>query len=325
MRIGVFIYLLLCGLSYSTLYAQVPPVYQEHQMFEQYINPAITGRDKSLKLVASYKNYWPNTQNSPYSIAVAADGRIGDYNFYNPRKFLNKSNFLSKDRMAIGGLLMYSGNGPENYFYASGNYAYFIPFDPIASRELSFGLSANILNYSLDYSMFDPLDPGDSELDEETSYWIPDVGFGIYYHTQQFFIGASANELFKTEHPLEEFNETKNSIDYFGQTGYKFYLKRFDLEPSVFTAKINQDPLYYYAQLKGYYKNYNWLYVGYKSTQVVSAGIGFRINRMHVAYVYDHYVGKMGKYFSSAHEIVLGINVGVFEPEGIRKVIKHKR
>jgi hypothetical protein len=45
---------------------------------------------------------------------------------------------------------------------------------------------------------------------------------------------------------------------------------------------------------------------------------------MHIAYAYDQNISKMSSYFSSAHEIMFGINIGLFEPEGIKKTIKRR-
>jgi len=43
------------------------------------------------------------------------------------------------------------------------------------------------------------------------------------------------------------------------------------------------------------------------------------VGRLHLAYGYEHSISSMSNYFSGSHEIMLGLNIGLFEPEGIRK------
>ena len=173
--------------------------------------------------------------------------------------------------------------------------------------------------------MLDPLDPGDPELvNLSDRYLSPESGAGIYYHDKQFHIGLSVNELLQVENPY--FKETiSNTRDFFFQTGYKFYLQRFELEPSIFVAQINNRPVYMYNQVKLYYLNYNWISIGYKTTNSAIVSAGVRARRMFVAYSYEVNISRLQTHFGGSHEIMLGINIGLFEPEGIKKTVKVKR
>jgi type IX secretion system PorP/SprF family membrane protein len=238
---------------------------------------------------------------------------------------LNKGNLMSKSRMGMGGFLMYDRNGPLANFYASFTYAYFVPLNYNSSTELSFGLSAQLSHYSINYNLLEPNDPGDPELENLDKLPVTaDGSFGIYFHTKQFYAGISANELLKSVNPLENETYYQNKRDFFLQTGYKFYLKQFDLEPSVFLGKIDNDPLYFYGQIKAYYQNYNWLAIAYRSTNSLAFSLGIRVRRMHIGYIYEQSISKMSNYFSGAHEIMLGLNIGLFEPEGLRKTVRRR-
>ena len=309
----------------GSIRAQNNPVYSKHYSFEQFVNPAITGRDRYPFLNLSYKKYWIGTENSPAQACIGGSFRLGHFGFYTPTMMLNKGKLLSKNRMGFGGFMMHDKNGPLTAFYASLTYAYFIPLNYNSTTELSFGLSAQLSHYSINQSLLEPNDPGDPELANlDKIPLIGDGGFGVYFHTKQFYAGASANELFQSRNPLEDESFYKNKRDFFFQTGYKFYLKQFDFEPSVFIGKIDNDPLYYYGQVKAYYQNYNWLAIAYRSTKTMAISLGIRVRRMHIAYIYEQSISKMSSYFSGAHEIMLGLNIGLFEPEGIRKTVKVK-
>ena len=302
--------------------SQISPLYSKHYNYEQFVNPAITGRDYYPMVIVAHKKYWLGIKDSPSTTCIGASMRLGTYNFYTPRMMVNKSNFVSKSRVGIGGFMMYETDGPLNYLNGTFTYSYFIPFKNSAT-QLSFGLSVQFQSYSVNQGMLDPLDDNDPELlklnDEK---FVPEAGFGTYLHDDQFFIGLSVNDLLLSDLPLTNNDITKNKRDFFFLTGYKFFLKRFELEPSVFIAKINDTPLYKFAQLKLYYMNYNWFAVSYRSTKSLMVSAGFRLRRFYLAYNYEHSASKMMKYFEGSHEIMLGVNIGLYKVEGIRKVVR---
>ena len=109
--------------------SQSSPVYYHHYNYEQFVNPAITGRDHYPLVSLSHKKFWIGTENSPAVTCFGGSFRMGQYNFYTPTKMLNKGWWLSKSRMGLGGLIIYEQNGPLKIVYGSANYAYFIPLN----------------------------------------------------------------------------------------------------------------------------------------------------------------------------------------------------
>lgn len=302
--------------------SQVPAFYEKYYNYEYAINPAITGRDYYPVVNLSHKKYWLGTADSPSTTCFGGTFRLGNYNFYNPKMLLNKSRFASKSRMGFGGFIMHEKDGPLSYMHGSINYAYFIPLNQ-SRDQLSFGLSAQLFHYSINESLLNPLDEGDEQLiGLNDQKYIPEAGFGVYFHNNQLSFGMSLNDLFLSDVSLTSAPDKKNKRDLFIQMGYKFFVKWFEIEPSVFTAQIDEDPLFYSGQLKLYYMNYNWVSISYKSTEMLSYAIGFKLNRFYAAYIFEHSLSSMIKYYSGAHEIMLGINIGLYEAEGLRKIAK---
>lgn len=306
-------------------FTQISPVYAKHYIYEQFINPAITGRDYYPVVNFSHKKYWLGTDESPGTTCFGASMRLGSYNFYTPKMMLNKSKWNSKGRMGIGGFVMHETDGPLRFTNGILTYSYFVPFNEGAS-QLSFGLSLQLSHYSINRGILSPLNEDDPYLFEEgDNTLIPESGFGVYYHTDQFYAGASVNDLFLSELPFNNSKVVNNKRDFFLQSGYKFFLKYVEVEPSLFCAIINDRPLYYFGQFKLYYRNYNWVAVAYKSTKSVLLSAGFRLQRFYFAYVYDQSVSSMVKYYQGSHEIMIGLNIGLYEKEGIRKVTRNNR
>jgi type IX secretion system PorP/SprF family membrane protein len=302
---------------------QVSPLYAKHYNYEQFVNPAITGRDRYPMVSLSHKRNWIGTKNAPTTTCAGASLRLGTFDFYTPTMMINKGRLLSRDRMGFGGFVMLGQNGPLTQFYSSLTYAYFVPLNNNHTTELSFGLSAHLRHSGINENMLDPNEPGDPALANlDDLPYQADGDFGIYFHTKQFHAGCSFNELFHVKSPLEDNRYCENSTDFFFQTGYKFYLRRFDLEPSVFLGRIDKNPLYLYAGIKAFYKDYNWLAIAYKSSGTLTMSVGFRVSRLHLAYGYEQSITSMSNYFSGSHEITLGLNIGLFKPEGIRKTTR---
>jgi type IX secretion system PorP/SprF family membrane protein len=308
----------LCFISLPS-FGQTSPLYSNFFTYEQFINPAITGRDKSPVINLSHKLYMIGMEGSPSATCLGGSMRLGSFDFYNPHMMINKTKLISRGRMGFGAMLIHEKDGPLSSYFGEFTYAYFVPFNHNYS-ELSFGLSAQFSSFNINKSILEPADKDDPEfLNLSNSGVIPEGGCGIYYHDLQFYAGASINDLFLAKRPYNRNNSVPNKWDYFFQTGYKFFLKYLEMEPSLYVAQIDDKPFFYYSQLKFYYQNTNWLVIGYKSVKSVLVSLGLSINRYHVAYAYEQNISDMGNYFRGSHEIMVGINIGLYEPQGIRK------
>jgi type IX secretion system PorP/SprF family membrane protein len=306
--------LLFLNLFLVSSLAQISPLYSEHFNYEQFINPAITGKDNSAIINLSHKQFFYGVEGSPYSTCLATSFRLETFDFYKSQKMINNTKLFSRARVGLGAMLMQEKDGPLNTYFAAFNYAYFLPLKH-ANSELSFGLSVQILNYHLNTDMLKPVDSDDPKiLNANKNNVIPESGFGIYYHDPQFYAGVSVNDLLLSKRPLNESNIFKNKRDYFFQSGYKFFLKRFELEPAVYLAQIDDNPFYYFGQLKLWYFNYNWFSFGYGSEKSLLFSLGIGLKRLSISYAYEHNISGMGSYYNSSHEIKIGMNIGHYEP-----------
>lgn len=301
------------------------PAYEnsKYYSYEQVMNPAATGRDRYPFFNFSSKKYWIGTPDSPFEVCMGGAFRLGRYNFYKPNMLLNKGSFTSRERMGGGGFMMFDQNGPLQYLVGELEYAYHLPLDASGTTELSLGLALNISNYNINTNLLDPLDPGDlvlANLNKQKP--LLDGGFGIYFNTEQLFVGSSVKNILGTK--MFPNDPQKGTKDYFVNGGYKFFLHYFDLEPSMVIAYAEGTP-FYSSQIKAYYRDYNWLSLSYMSTNTIRLALGFRVGRIHVAYAFEQSVSKMANYFSNSHELMLGLNIGLFEPAGLRKTIKRRR
>jgi type IX secretion system PorP/SprF family membrane protein len=315
-----YLFYFFLTMSPKDIFGQLTSGKTTYYTYEQVQNPASTGRDRYPFINLSSKKYWLNTPNSPYEICLGGTFRLGQFNFYKPNMMLNKANFVSRDRMGLGGFLMYDQDGPMGYLFGEFEYAYHLPLNTNRTTELSFGLSLNISDYNINKSLLDPIDNNDPLLTNvEKQAPALDGGFGIYFNTSQLFAGGSIKDILASE--LYKEDTVKNKRDYFINGGYKFFLHFFDLEPSIVMALIDDNP-FYSGQVKVYYKDNNWLSLGYMSSNIFRFAVGFRVQRIHIVYALEQSVSRMAKYFPNSHEIILGINIGLFEPGRLKKTVK---
>jgi type IX secretion system PorP/SprF family membrane protein len=299
--------------------AQISPLYPEHINYMQFINPAMTGSDRYPIIDLSYKQYWVGTQYAPSTACLGGSMRLGAFDFYNPKGLLSNRGFFTRSRMGFGGIIMKASDGPMNSYNFTFSYAYYIPLNS-SNTELSLGLSAQFLYYNIDQSLLDPYAQGDPALNNlNDNHIVPESGFGAYFHNSQLYIGASVNDLLLTNLPYTSNSIGPNKRDYFFNGGYKFFLKYFDLEPSLYMAQIDNMPLNGLMQLKLYYKDYNWLAVAYRSTKVILVSVGINVHHIYITYTFEHSLSQMANYFGSSHEIMLGVNIGPNEPNRIKK------
>jgi hypothetical protein len=83
--------------SFLNVWSQNPQVYYQHYNFEQFVNPAITGRDLYPFAALSYKRYSLPSDFSSNITCLGGSFRMGQYDFYTPRKMLNKGKLYGLD------------------------------------------------------------------------------------------------------------------------------------------------------------------------------------------------------------------------------------
>ena len=154
------------------------------------INPAITGAENIPKIIMSYDKQFLGIDHSPETYSVSGQLRIGKYDFYNPRQFINESKFRSLGRVGIGGGIFYDKDGPLSQLMINMAYAYHIPFKN--ESQLSFGLSGILYNYRLNSSEFIPYHLNDPFLyvdpEKRTTF---NTGIGMHYTIKSLFTGIS--------------------------------------------------------------------------------------------------------------------------------------
>ncbi len=300
--------------------SQMSAVYKNYRFNEFVINPAISGINDYTVIATSVSKQWAKTPGSPFTAGIGGHWRLGQHGFYNPRMYLNKTEYASKDRVGLGGYAMHDRNGPLHSSFFLTSYSYAIPFYKIKSK-LSFGISTKFTSLKLNKDELNPLDKNDPYLlrmdESEFSF---DMDFGVLFHTKKWVAGISTADLFQTDNKLSNNGDYDNKIDYFFYGYYKFEKEKFQAEPLIVLMYIDSHYPIYELRNKFYFKSFHWLEIGYRSKDCIMITLAYRFSKATISYKYEHSINEYRNIYTSINEISFGFNLGMNQVEAVRKL-----
>jgi type IX secretion system PorP/SprF family membrane protein len=269
---------------------------QQDAQFTQYmhntinINPAYAGSRGAMSVFGLYRTQWVGLDGAPETSALSLHTPV------------NNSN------VGLGFSLINDKIGPTTENNFSVDFSYSIPTS--ATAKLSFGIkgSANIFN--LDPNKLTPEHQGDPQFSDFKNKFSPNVGAGVYYHSDKGYIGLSVPNFIQTNRYDD--NETaifKEQINYYLIAGYVFNLDRYEMikfKPAVLAKMVEGSPLQLDASANFMFNDKFVLGVSYRWSAALSAMAGFQVTKsMYVGYAYDRETTKLNNYNSGSHEIFL--------------------
>lgn len=274
------------------------------------VNPAIAGSEFDPVLNVSASKTWLGITESPSTQMLSTSLRIGNFDFYNPKMFLNKTGLKAYEKIGLGAVVYNHQEGPVSNRGAQLAYAYHIPF---RQSRLSLGLAGSFNSYMLDQSGFKPVNPADPGIDySRESLNAFNANIGVYYYTPDYFAGISALNLF----PGPE-NYNIQATEFSLQGGYIFKDPgKVMLEPSVIINYNEEEEFSFDIYTKMYFMRLNWVAIAYHSYKAFSIQTGLRIRKFYISYSVRAHLSKIVRYNAGTHEIGLGLNIGTRRLEG---------
>ncbi|PIQ16867.1 MAG: hypothetical protein COW67_00810 [Flavobacteriales bacterium CG18_big_fil_WC_8_21_14_2_50_32_9] len=288
-------YLLIVFLMFlgSVVFAQQLPHFSQYYMNDFLINPAIAGVNNYFEGKSGHRYQWEGITDAPRTYTLSVNG---------PTK---------NEKMGLGGYLFTDVVGPTRRTGFNLAYSYHVKLND--NLKLAFGLSAGLLQFTIDGSKITLRDEGDAIITNGVqSVLIPDAGFGTYLYHKKFYLGFSAPQLLNSK--VKFFDEGKNPngklpAHFFVTGGYKFDISNdFMLEPSFFVKYISPAPVMYDASLRIMYQQKLWLAGTYRHHDAIAVSLGYLINdSFTIAYAYDFTTTNIKNHISGSHELMIGI------------------
>ncbi len=287
--------LLLIAVAAIQLKAQQLPQYSNYMINDFVLNPAVGGNN----------NYFEGKSNNRYQWIGITDA---------PRTYILSVNGPTKNlKMGLGGILFTDIAGPSRRtgFYLS--YAYHLKVtDKI---KVSMGLSAGLLQYTVDGSKISLHDPSDLVISSGIqSVILPDFGLGVYVYStdHKWYAGASAPQILQNK--IKFFDYTTSTLSKlvthsYITGGYKYDLNDdFKIEPSACIKFANPAPIQFDIGVRGIYKEKIWLGGAFRYLDAISVMVGYLMQEsITFAYAYDFTTTNIRKYSTGTHELMIGI------------------
>jgi type IX secretion system PorP/SprF family membrane protein len=276
MRLKLLIVILgLCG----CVMAQHNSSYSQYMFNGLLINPAYAGSNDALNLTALYRKQWAGIENAPNTLSFTA---------HTP---------LKNKKVNLGLILISERFGITEHLKASLIYAYRIK---LFKGHLSFGLLGGVNSYKMNWNNIHTTQSGDESFNSTMQKHIyPEAGFGVYFHSQKFFFGLSAPDMYSNTFSL-------NRTIAMSTGGLINVSENFKIKPALMIKYIMNSPVDANVSTTFYWKDVIGLGVGYSYNTSIIGLIDLKINdQFRIGYSYDYATTSLNKYSTGSHEVML--------------------
>ncbi|AWA28616.1 hypothetical protein HYN48_00140 [Flavobacterium magnum] len=275
----------------SGMYAQQDAQFTQYMYNTVNVNPAYAGSRGVMSAFVLHRTQWVGLDGAPVtntaSIHTPIEGsKIGlGVSVINDRIGISDENDISAD-------ISYTIKTSEEW-------------------KLSFGLKATANLLSVDFSRLTLRNPGDyaiSQQDNIDNRFTPNIGAGIYYHSDKTYIGVSIPHFLETSHYEDNTSSVASEkMHFFLIAGRVFDLSEsVKFKPALLTKMVKGAPLQ--VDVSGNFLINDKLNLGlaYRWDAALSAMVGFQINdSFFLGYGYDLETTKLANYNSGSHEVFL--------------------
>jgi type IX secretion system PorP/SprF family membrane protein len=293
MKFLISIFLLLVGFSSI---AQQDAQYTQYMYNTIAINPAYAGNRGMLSAVALHRSQWVGLDGAPETQSLSVHSPVG------------------LGQLGLGLSVVNDKIGPSTETYFNGDISYTI--ETGVEGRLSFGLKlgAHVLDVNFnELNIFDSTDPAFQEnIDNRLT---PNVGTGVYFHTDKFYAGLSAPNLLRNEHFERSNNNNANSfiaserIHYYLTSGYVFDINpSLKFKPSTMVKAVAGAPLQVDVTANFLISEKLTLGAAYRLDAAVSGLIGYQVSdQFQVGLAYDRETTELGNsiYNDGSFEVFL--------------------
>ncbi|MEG0850258.1 MAG: type IX secretion system membrane protein PorP/SprF [Flavobacterium sp.] len=269
---------------------------QQDAQFTQYmyntisINPAYAGSRGALSVFGLYRTQWVGLDGAPETSSFSVNSPISNSN------------------LGIGVSLVNDKIGPTNENNFSTDLSYSIQTS--ANFKLSFGIKGTVNLFNLDINKLNIEDQGDPQFQDLRNKISPNVGAGVYWHSDKAYVGLSVPNFIETNrYDDNDVAIYKDRINYYLMGGYVFDLDKYQyikFKPAVLVKMVEGAPLQVDLSANFMFNDKFVVGAAYRWSAAVSAMAGFQVSDgLYIGYAYDHETTKLQNYNSGSHEIFL--------------------
>ncbi|MAX71573.1 MAG: hypothetical protein CMC76_10835 [Flavobacteriaceae bacterium] len=278
-------------------YAQQDPHYTQYMYNMSVINPAYAIDDEdNINLGLLYRSQWVGAVGGPNTASLFAHSTI-------------------TDRLEGGISIIHDevGDGVVKQTNAFVDIAYVLPVSE--TSKLSFGIKAGATFFNTNFDGFVYSDPSyDPAFAENISRTFPNVGAGLFYFTDNYYVGFSAPNLLESKHMDQNsgvVTQGAEKIHLFFTGGYVFNLgENYKLKPAFMAKQVSGAPISFDLTTNVLIKNKVEFGAAYRFTDSFSGLVNLTVSpSIKIGYAYDHTISNLGRFNNGSHEIMLLFNI----------------
>ena len=291
------LFLAVLSLQSHDMTAQQDAQYTQYMYNTLSINPAYAGSRGGVSILGLHRSQWVGLDGAPRTQTFSIHSPVGE-----------------SKRVGLGLNIVNDEIFITNETYVDGHFSYTIPTGD--TGKLAFGLKGGVQLLDVNYSEASAFNGGDPLLSQNIdNRFAPQVGLGVFYHTDKFYAGLSAPNLLETEH----FDDSQNTndanatllarerVNYYLTSGYVFDITPdFKLKPAGLAKWVSGAPLQVDITANALLYDKLTLGLAYRWSAALSALVGFQISDgLMLGLAYDRETTDLQQFNDGSFEVFL--------------------
>ena len=299
-HIKVLMLLAVMLFAYLKSIAQTEPMYSQYMFNMLGVNPAYAGSREASSFNFFQRSQWIGLQGAPQTTSFSFDQSILNkragwgIQFYDDKIGVEKAdgiNIMGSTRIQV------SENG-----------------------ILSGGLSLGLMNYRIDLmNVTGRFTPNDPAFYSNLNKWMPSLGLGVYYNTDNFYAGVSIPNILKSR--LTAFDLIRSGLQKVNQkhifltTGIVIPINEdLKLKPSTMIKMVEGAPIEADFNTNIWLRDIIGVGVSYRTGDAVIGMAEIQANQnLRFGYAYDMTISPLKFYNTGTHEIMIRYEIGNFK------------
>ena len=294
----IFLLAILLLMSFLDVNAQQSPHYTQYMYNMNIINPAYAGSKENLSFGLLYRKQWIQIEDAPSTFSFSGSSPVG--------KNVGLGLSILSDRI---------GPVEENNLY--GDFSYTLNLG--GEKRLALGLKAGVTfqKIGLNSIIYPTLpDVNDGAFRENTNNQKLNIGTGLFYYTDNYYLAFSIPSMLKTVHL--DYNGRKYGTEiqhYFLTGGYVFDINEdVKLKPSTMIKMVSGAPIETDINLNVWLKDLLGFGASYRTGDAFVGMVELQAtSNLRFGYAYDMPFNPLKYFTKGSHELMLRYEIGNFK------------
>lgn len=298
---NIYVYLAM-GVMPLSSFGQQLPQFTQYMYNTISINPAYAGSREILIINLLNRNQWVGIDGAPVTQTLSAHTSLPGTN------------------LGLGLSIINDQLGYEKTTYLFSDISYRINLDPLDEYKITFGMKVGFRKYSIDDELLnDPDYNTDPFLNNINYKWDPNIGVGLYFRGESYYLGLSVPKIFTYKNNTEYFSLDR--VSYFFNGGYLFDANmNLKFKPTFLLKYTEGAPISFDLSSLFFINENLWIGGSYRFSDSFGAIVNFKITEaLSIGYSYDYITSNLRIATSGSHELMLNYEFEFPKPECICK------